>query len=59
MVVIFIDAPDLHQRIFEINQWTVGPYDFVQILPACGLNTYQIMYAETLDFQCQHLELEV
>ena len=30
------------------------PYDFVQILPAYGLNTYQIMYGETLDFQCQH-----
>ena len=26
--------------------------DFVQIPPACGLNTYQIMYGETLDFQC-------
>ena len=31
-----------------------GPYDFVQIYPACGPNTYQIMYGETLDFQCQH-----
>ena len=31
-----------------------GPYDFVQIPPACGPNTYQIMYGETLDFQCQH-----
>ena len=31
-----------------------GPYDFVQILPACSSNTYQIMYGETLDFQCQH-----
>ena len=31
-----------------------GPYDFVQISPACGPNTYQIMYGETLDFQCQH-----
>ena len=29
------------------------PYDLVQILPACGPNTYQIMYGETLDFQCQ------
>ena len=28
-----------------------GPYDFVQILPACGRNTYQRMYGETLDFQ--------
>ena len=27
------------------------PYDFVQILPACGPNTYQIMYGKTLDFQ--------
>ena len=24
------------------------PYDFVQISPACGPNTYQIMYGETL-----------
>ena len=31
-----------------------GPYDFVQILPACGPNIYQIMYGETLDFRCQH-----
>ena len=31
-----------------------GPYDLVQISPACGLNTYQLMYGETLDFQCQH-----
>ena len=31
-----------------------GPYDFVQISPACSPNTYQIMYGETLDFQCQH-----
>ena len=30
-----------------------GPYDFVQISPGCGLNTYQIMYGETLDFQVQ------
>ena len=25
--------------------------NFVQNLPACGPNTYQIMYGETLDFQ--------
>ena len=25
------------------------PYDFVQISPACILNTYQIMYGETSD----------
>ena len=35
------------------NVW-FGPYDFVQISQACGSNTYQIMYGETLDFQCQH-----
>ena len=29
------------------------PCDFVQISPACGPNTYQIMYEEILDFQCQ------
>ena len=26
-----------------------GPYDFVQISTACGPNTYQIMYGETLN----------
>ena len=31
-----------------------GPCNFVQILPACGPNTYQIVYGETLDFQYQH-----
>ena len=30
-----------------------GPYDFVQISPA-GPKTYQIMYEETLDFQCHY-----
>ena len=29
------------------------PYDFVQISPACGPNTYQIMYGEIVDFRCQ------
>merc|ERR1712240_255136 len=33
-----------------------GPYDFVQISPACGPNMYQIMYGETFNFQCQHLQ---
>ena len=32
----------------------LGPYDFVQFSPACGPNIYQVMYRETLDFQCQH-----
>ena len=27
------------------------PSDFVQILPACGPYTYQIMYGGTSDFQ--------
>ena len=31
-----------------------GPYDFVQISPACSPNAYQIMYGETLEFQCHH-----
>ena len=31
-----------------------GLYDFVQISPVCGPHTYQIMYGETFDFQCQH-----
>ena len=30
------------------------PYNFVQISLECGPNTYQILYGETLDFQCQH-----
>ena len=32
------------------------PYDLVQISPECGPNTYQIMYKETFEFQCQHLQ---
>ena len=28
-------------------------YDFVRISPACDPNAYQIIYGETLDFQCQ------
>ena len=35
----------------------VEPYDFVQISPAYGPNTYQIMYGKTLDFQCQYQQL--
>ena len=27
------------------------PFDFVQISPACGPHTYQIMYGLILDFQ--------
>ena len=37
----------------QIFLW-FGPYDFVQISAAWGPNTYQIMDAETLDFQCPH-----
>ena len=29
------------------------PCDFVQISHACGPQTFQIMYGETLDVQCQ------
>ena len=29
------------------------PYDLARISRARGPNTYQIMYIETLDFQCQ------
>ena len=50
-------ASTLCQKIvnlfFKKNVW-FGLYDFVQISPAFGPNTYQIMYLETLDFQCQH-----
>ena len=31
--------------------WTIR---FCSNLPAWGPNTYQIMYGETLDIQCQH-----
>ena len=27
-------------------------YDFVQICPPCGPNTYQLMYEETLNLVC-------
>ena len=30
------------------------PNDFVQISAACGQNTYQILYGETLDFRFKH-----
>ena len=32
------------------------PYDLVQISPVSCPNTYQIMYEETSQFQCQHLQ---
>ena len=38
----------------EQNFEWFGLYNFVQILPACGPITFQIMSVETLDFQCQH-----
>ena len=31
------------------------PYDFVHISRACGPNTFQIMYGQTLDFQCHKM----
>ena len=31
----------------EYRHWFVGPYNFVQISPACGTNTYQEMCEET------------
>ena len=36
------------------NFETFKPYDFVQIPPACGANTYYGMCRETSDFRCQH-----
>ena len=33
-----------------------GPLDLVQISPVYGSNTYQIMYVETLNLQCQHIQ---
>ena len=33
-----------------------GQYSLVQISLACGPGTYQTMYGETSDFQCQHLQ---
>ena len=32
------------------NPVFLGLKDFIQISPACGSNTYQIMYGSTLDF---------
>ena len=29
------------------------PYDFIQISPTCGPNSYHIMYGQILDFRCQ------
>ena len=34
------------------------PYNFVQVSPACGPNTYQTMYGDALDFQCQRQQKE-
>ena len=31
-------------------------YDLIQILPASDPSTYQTMFGDTLDFQCQHLQ---
>ena len=53
-------ASTLCQKLFTIfgqktqNFVWFRPYDLVQISPARSSNTYQIMYGETLDFQCQH-----
>ena len=33
-----------------------GLHDLVQISPAYGPSTYQKMYGDTLDFQCQNLQ---
>ena len=33
---------------------SLGSYNFVQISPACGPNTYQKMYGKTLDFEGQY-----
>ena len=33
--------------------WDFLPFKFAQISPTGGANTYQTMYGETLDFQCQ------
>ena len=32
------------------------PHDLFQISPIFGPNTYQIIYRETLEFRCQHLQ---
>ena len=37
------------------NFMHIRAYNLVQILPACGPNTYQIMSGETLDSKCQYL----
>ena len=33
-----------------------GPYEFVQISPACGPDTYQVMYGEILVFRLFNLK---
>ena len=49
-------ALTLCQRLFTIfcqkaqNFVLFGPYDSVQISPACGANTYQMMCGETFAF---------
>ena len=47
-----LKKPDLIVKKLKICLF--GPYDFVQISPACGPNVYQQMYGETLDLQRQH-----
>ena len=48
-------ASTLGQKILTIFRQNAQNFVFfVQISPACGPNTYQVMYGETLDFQCQH-----
>ena len=46
----------LLSKWFCLNFVHFEPYDLVHTSPACGPSTYQTMYGETLDFQCQHLQ---
>ena len=47
--ILTISCQKAHNFVYQFES-----YDFVQILPEYGRNTYQIVYGETLDFQCQH-----
>ena len=58
------DEPRREVRLFIKSCWPIDcqkapnclyfvPYDVIQMSQTCGPNTYQTMYGETLDLQCQ------
>ena len=64
-IELILDIKQLFQSQKRLPKWrqhfakivtqflSKKPQNFVWFGPACGPNTYQIMYGETLDFQCQ------